>query len=274
MHSFPCAKINIGLNIVSRRADGYHNLQSIFYPIPLSDTLEIEEWQPADDPCQFRQHGFPIDAPAEDNLVVKAFNMMREEFGLPAIDIFLDKRIPMGAGLGGGSSDAAEMVKMLNQRFELNLSDSEMEARVSQLGADCAFFVKARPAYVTGIGTQMAPINLSLKGWKLLLVKPAVSVATAEAYRHVVPSEPVTDLRLDVQLPVEKWRVRVRNDFEASVFKQYPLLEALKATLYDMGAVYASMSGSGSALYGLFRYDIPDTTCFDDCFTYKAELLI
>ena len=274
MHTFPCAKLNIGLNIVSRRDDGYHNLESVFYPIPLCDTLEIEEWEPADDPCQFRQIGFHVDADPSDNLVVKAFELMREEFGLPAIDIFLDKRIPMGAGLGGGSSDAAAMVSMLNEMFELNLSEAEMATRVSQLGADCAFFIYGKPQWVTGIGTQMAPIPFSLKGWKLLLVKPAVSVATAEAYRHVVPRRPITDLREDVLLPVDSWRGRIKNDFEDSVFKQFPEIEAIKKTLYDMGATYASMSGSGSSVFGLFPYDVPETHCFDDCFTYKAELLI
>lgn len=274
MLTFPCAKINIGLNIVSRRPDGYHNLQSVFYPVPLSDTLEIEEWEPADGPCQFRQIGRKIDGNPSDNLVVKAFEQMREEFALPAIDIFLDKRIPMGAGLGGGSSDAASMVKLLNEKFELNLSDAEMEARVSQLGADCAFFIKARPMWVTGIGTQMAPINFSLRGWHLLLVKPEVSVPTAEAYRYVEVREPASDLRADVHLPVENWRGRVKNDFEESVFKQYPQILAIKETLYDMGAAYASMSGSGSSVFGLFRDGVPSTACFADCFTYTAELLV
>lgn len=254
----PNCKINIGLNIVGKRADGYHDLETFFYPVPLRDSLEFVVRKDDDVPYTLSVGGFPVAGDAANNLIVKVYSSMRDEFGLPAIDITLRKNIPMGAGLGGGSSDAAFMMVGLNEAFELGLTTEQMERRVARLGADCAFFVRNKPAFATGIGDVLTPMPLSLKGLHILLVKPDVFVSTAEAYANVTPRRPEVPLAEALQQPIEEWRHTVVNDFEASVFATHPELAAVKQTLYDMGAVYAAMSGSGSTLFGLFRRPVPE----------------
>lgn len=270
----PCAKINIGLYVTEKRADGYHNLETVFYPVPLCDELELRPLRGSSAPWHLQTVGTVVEGRPEDNLVVRAFESLRADFpDLPSLDIYLKKRIPAGAGLGGGSSDAAAMMRGANELCGLGLSDDELERRVARLGADCAFFVRSQPAFATGIGDILTPLPLSLKGLVLLLVKPADFVSTREAYAGVRPRRPRHDLREAIAAPVEAWRDTVENDFEESVFAGHPRIAAIKQTLYDMGALYASMSGSGSAVFGLFRQRQESAAeVFSDCFVFQSLL--
>lgn len=271
----PNCKINLGLQVVRKRPDGYHDLQTVFYPIPLRDNLELRELRNSDAPYALQLAGQTIEGNPDDNLIIKVYRQLKEEFDLPALDIYLYKHIPLGAGLGGGSSDAAFMMKGLNEVFELGLSDYEMERRLAGLGADCAFFVQNVPAYATGIGDELTPIPLSLKGMYIVLVKPDVSVSTREAYAGVTPKEPEHDLLKALRRPVTEWRDRVVNDFEPSVFAAHPELAAVKQTLYDMGADYAAMSGSGSTLFGLFSRPVPEARkVFKEHFVWTEHLVV
>lgn len=252
---YPNAKINIGLNVVEKRPDGYHNLETVFYPIPLQDALEITPIQSvaSEKGYQLKVMGTVLDGTPDDNLIVRAYKMMRDEYRLPPVSMYLYKHIPTGAGLGGGSADAAFTIKALNNQFKLGLSVEKMEEHASQLGADCAFFIKNEPVYATGIGNEFHPLQLSLKGKVLVLIKPDVFVSTKDAYAHVKPAHPETSLPELLAQPIETWKDTVINDFEASVFVKYPEIACIKDKLYDMGAVYASMSGSGSSVYGIFN---------------------
>lgn len=275
--TIPYAKINIGLYVTERRADGYHNLQTVFYPIPLHDNLEVKPLRIGAPTQRYALQiaGNEVQGSLDDNLVVKVYNQLCNDFELPPIDIYLYKRIPTGAGLGGGSSDAAAMMKLLNEQFQLGLSYEEMEQRVSKLGADCAFFIQSRPAYAEGIGDILSPISLSLKNKYLLLVKPDIFVSTREAYAGVTPQYPANDLRKALQQPIEEWKNTVFNDFEKSVFLAHPEIAAIKQTLYDMGAIYASMSGSGSTVFGLFNHPVEAATeVFNNCFVFQEKLLL
>ena len=271
--TFPIAKINIGLYVTRRREDGYHDLETIFYPIPLHDNLSISSLKMSDAPYQLQTAGHKIEGNSEGNLIVKVYKQLAEEFDLPALDIYLYKRIPIGAGLGGGSSDAAAMIKLLNETFDLGLSIADMERRVARLGADCAFFVQGKPAFATGIGDILSPIELSLSGMHLVLVKPDIFVSTKEAYGGIVPATPEHDLLESIKAPIAEWRHTVSNDFEKNVFRLYPEIAAIKQTLYDMGAVYASMSGSGSTVFALFQHAVEEAErVFDDCFVWQSKL--
>ncbi len=271
----PNCKINIGLNVVSKRTDGYHNLETVFYPIPLRDNLEFKEIKDEED-CAFRltQEGVKVEGRPEDNLVVKVYLSLKDEFELPPLDIFLYKHIPMGAGLGGGSSDAAAMMRGLNEIYELGMLEYEMEKRIAKFGADCAFFIQNTPAYATGIGDELTPINLSLKGKFIVLVKPDVFVSTKEAYAHIHPHAADTPLLKAIAQPMEHWKDMVVNDFEASVFPLHPELPAIKQTLYDMGAIYAAMSGSGSTIFGIFDRPVPEAkSVFNKDFVFTQKLI-
>ncbi|MBP5318481.1 MAG: 4-(cytidine 5'-diphospho)-2-C-methyl-D-erythritol kinase [Paludibacteraceae bacterium] len=255
MKVYPNAKINLGLQIVGKRPDGYHLLQTVFYPIPWCDELSVE---PAER-LSFEQDGLSVGCDSEQNLVMKAYRLLAGHFALPAMRIGLCKHIPFGAGLGGGSSDAAFMLKAVNQLCCLGLSAAELELLAARLGADCAFFIRNEAVFAGGIGTDFEPMApIDLRGWHLVLVKPSFGVSTAEAYRHVSVGRPAFDLHGLAALPVESWREVVVNDFEASVFPQYPLLATIKQSLYGCGAAYAAMSGSGSTMFGLFK-NLPDT---------------
>lgn len=307
MITFPNAKINIGLNVVAKRSDGYHDIETVFYPVLLQDALEIKPMRPLD-PAQLRKrietgllvqpddvflrnplfhrrkdeeipccsleitgNDFPFKA--ADNLVVKAYLMLQQDFDLPSIDIKLYKHIPSGAGLGGGSSDCAFMISLLNRRFNLRMRQSMMERYAARLGSDCAFFISNTPALATGRGEILNPVSMSLKGYTILLVKPHVSVSTAEAYASLTPKQPEIPLAEAIKRPVAEWKDCVFNDFETTVFAKYPLLADIKQTLYSLGAVYASMSGSGSTLYGLFRSPIDNPSdMFPDMFTCQREM--
>jgi len=263
-------KINLGLNIVERRADGYHNLQTIFYPVPLFDEITIREGEDED---TLTLCGNPLEGDAKENLVLRAVRLLRQEgFPLPPLSIDLRKVIPSGAGLGGGSSDAACMVKTLAKLYDLPLDEEQMEWLVSKLGADCPFFIKSRPVYAEGIGDVFTPISLSLNGWYLMLVKPEVHVSTREAYAGVHPHLPACSLLETAKLPVGAWADRMVNDFEESIFPSHPLLAEIKQELYNQGAVYASMSGSGSTIFGLFRSRPDCEQLFAEHFTFVCQL--
>jgi len=247
---FPNAKINIGLNVVSKRDDGYHNLETIFYPVKLTDALEFAEA----DETVLSASGIQIDGGPENNLILKAYQLLKADFNLPSLKFHLHKVIPFGAGLGGGSSDAAFTFKMLNEYFELGLSLQQLEAYASQIGADCPFFIQNKPTFATGIGNKFHNIELNLSDYEIVILKPNVSVSTPEAYKNVIPRNPKYRLTEIVKTPVDGWKNLVVNDFEKSVFPEYTQIAALKQLLYDLGANFASMSGSGSAVFGIFRH--------------------
>ena len=263
-------KINLGLNVVERRTDGYHNLQTIFYPVPLFDELTIRE---SEDEDVLMLGGNPLEGDVQDNLVLRAVRLLRQEgFSVPPLNIDLKKVIPSGAGLGGGSSDAACMVTTLARLYELPLSEERMELLVGKLGADCPFFINPRPLYAEGIGDVFTPISLNLSGWYLMLVKPEVYVSTREAYAGVHPHMPAYSLLETIKLPVGQWVGRMVNDFEESIFSNHPLLAEIKQELYRQGAAYASMSGSGSTIFGLFRSRPNCEQVFADHFTFVCQL--
>lgn len=271
MYVNPCAKINLGLYVTERRSDGYHNLKTAFYPIPLCDTLQVDEART--NIWSLQTAGIAVSGKPEDNLVVRVYLSLKEEFNLPHVDIYLDKHIPSGAGMGGGSSDAAEMMKRLNAMFSLGLTNDDMERRLARFGADCPFFVRRRPVLATGIGDVFSPLAVSLKGWTLVLVKPSTFVSTKEAYAGVTPAQPANDLAQALSEPVETWRNTVFNDFEKSVFRAHPEIAAIKATLYDMGAAFSLMSGSGSTVFALFPHRVEELrNIFPDCFTWQSLL--
>jgi 4-diphosphocytidyl-2-C-methyl-D-erythritol kinase len=251
---FPNCKINLGLNIVSKRTDGFHNLETIFYPLTLSDALEIIP-SPATETA-FTSSGLFIPGNNADNLCVKAWRLMHNKYNIPPVQIHLHKVIPMGAGLGGGSTDAAFTLKVLNELFGLSLSVDELKHLAALLGSDCAFFIENTPCFASGRGEILTPVDLNLQSLKLMLVTPPVHVPTREAFAGIVAKTPEYNLRESIALPLEEWKNRVCNDFEEGIFSKYPLICNIREKLYKMGAIYASMSGSGSSVFGIFRNDL------------------
>lgn len=274
MITFPNIKINLGLSITEKRPDGYHNLETVFYPVALEDALEIRTNPEAQQKFTLHQHGMEIAGNPENNLVVKAYLLLDKEFHLPPVEIHLYKHIPSGAGLGGGSSDSAFMLKLLNEHYNLQLSDNQLEDYAATLGADCAFFIKNTPTYAEGIGNIFSPIELSLKGYRIMIVKPDVFVSTREAFANIRPHRPEYPVREVIRRPVAEWKDTLINDFEASVFPQYPVIGEIKEELYHQGAIYASMSGSGSSVFGLFAADttLPEIDWGTNAFCFKGTL--
>lgn len=248
MISFPNAKINIGLNIISRRPDGYHNLETIFYPVVIKDALEIV----VAGELSFESSGLEIPGSAEDNLCLKAYQLVKKDFGIPPVKIHLHKHIPIGAGLGGGSADAAFFIRLLDQKFNLGMSIDQMLGYSRQLGADCAFFIENKPVFAFDRGDEFEPIKLDLSNYSIVVVMPPVHVSTAEAYRGVAPHPAEQSLMELIYEPVKEWKHYIKNDFEAAVFKNHSLIRGIKAALYEAGALYASMSGSGASVFGIF----------------------
>jgi 4-diphosphocytidyl-2-C-methyl-D-erythritol kinase len=248
MLAFANAKINIGLNVTEKLANGYHNIQTVFYPIKIHDVVEITDSEALS--CQVA--GIEIDGDPEDNICYKAFKLIQTDFNIPNQQITILKHIPVGAGLGGGSSDAAHLIKLLNKKFELGLAVTEMEHYASKLGADCAFFIENKPVYAFGKGDQFKPLQLDLSAYNVVLVKPDIHVSTAEAYAGMVPKAAEEDLPLLVGQPLHTWKNQIKNDFEQMVFQNYPEINNVKNTLYQYGAIYAAMSGSGSSVFGIF----------------------
>ncbi len=252
MIAFPNAKINIGLNIISRREDGYHNLETVFYPVKLYDVVELTDASKTS--CLVK--GIDVPGDANDNLCIKAFKSIQKDFDLPEQQITLLKNIPVGAGLGGGSSDAARLVKLLNDKFNLGLSVAAMEDYVRPLGADCSFFIKNEPAFAFGIGDEVNPIAIDLSNYYMVVVKPPFHSSTTVAYagiKPVVPSRSVKDL---IHLPLKTWREHLQNDFESTVFLKYPEIEQVKTKLYQSGALFSLMSGSGASVFAIFEQKV------------------
>jgi 4-diphosphocytidyl-2-C-methyl-D-erythritol kinase len=254
---FPNCKINLGLHIARKRDDRFHDIQTVFYPLQLRDALEIipnnSSQEPANRTGRLTVSGLPIEGETNNNLCIKAYELLKRDFPqLPGINIYLHKAIPMAAGLGGGSSDGAFMLKLLNEKFTLNLSVEKMLDYSLELGSDCPFFIINKPCYATGRGEMLETIPLNLSNYSWMLVQPGIQINTAWAFGQVTPSTPQRSLREIVLQPAETWKGLLTNDFESPVFKHYPALKEIKEELYASGAIYASMTGSGSCIYGIF----------------------
>ena len=244
---YPNAKINLGLNVLQKRADGYHEISSVFYPV--KDIIDILEIIPADI-LVFSSSGVTI--PGEGNICMKAYDLLKADFGIHPVKIHLHKQIPIGAGLGGGSADGAFTLIALNQIFDLKLSKDQLNKYALQLGADCPFFIENTPKYVSGIGEKMSPVDLDLSAFELKFIFPNLHISTAEAYAGITPQLPPVNLLNLISQPLEIWKEKIKNDFEIFAFTKHQELKIMKAQLYTDGAIYASMSGSGSVLYGVF----------------------
>lgn len=249
---FPNCKINLGLHVIRKRPDGFHDLETVFYPLPLTDALEVI----SPGTLTFTASGIPVPGNSADNLCLKAWHLLRKDFPtLPEVNIHLHKHIPIGAGLGGGSADAAFMLRLLNTRFQLGLTDEQLIDHAAVLGSDCPFFIRNKPCYATGRGEILSPINLDLSAYTFVLVYPGIHVNTGWAFGQMSPAAPARSLRESIMEPVENWAATISNDFEQPVFSAHPELAVIKQSLYEQGAVYSSMSGSGSAILGIFRKD-------------------
>ncbi|KAA0990809.1 4-(cytidine 5'-diphospho)-2-C-methyl-D-erythritol kinase [Dyadobacter aurulentus] len=265
---FPNAKINIGLHIVEKRPDGFHNIESCFYPVGWKDALEITEA----DQFSIEFDGIAIPGNQSDNICVKAYELVSREYPLPPVKIHLLKTIPIGAGLGGGSADAAFTIKALNYLFKLGISFEKQLSYARRLGSDCAFFILNRPTYCFGKGDQFESIDVVLREKWIVLVNPGIHISTIEAYAGVEPKPGESDLRNLLKLPVAQWKGKVKNDFEATLFAKYPLLEEIKEELYEQGALYASMSGSGSTIFGIFDQEQDLTEVFREFRVWQGIL--
>ncbi|WP_026998840.1 4-(cytidine 5'-diphospho)-2-C-methyl-D-erythritol kinase [Eisenibacter elegans] len=272
MIDFPNIKINIGLDIIQRRADGYHDIASCFYPVAWSDVLEIVPLELQEE-TRFEQSGLAIPPDGQQNLCLRAYQLVKQHFFLPPVAFHLHKKIPVGAGLGGGSADAAFALKMLNTMLELELSAADLIDFARKLGSDCAFFIPNSPQYCTQKGDVFEPIALpQLQGKHILLVYPNLHISTAQAYAGVQPQAPTINLQEALKAPLAAWKDIVKNDFEPGLFERYPLLSQLKTQLYDVGAVYASMSGSGSTIYGIFEGQPPSLDFPENYHTWQGLL--
>jgi len=253
--AFPNCKINLGLHILQKRADGFHDLETVFYPIALQDGLEIiQNDSSLQKDIEFTNSGLTIDAQAEDNICVKAYHVLKKNFPqLPPVKMHLHKVIPSGAGLGGGSADGAFALVLLNKKFRLELNEQQLIQYALQLGSDCPFFIINKPAFAEGRGEHLQPINLDLSAFQFVLINPKIHINTGWAFSQITPNRKRELLKKIVDLPVSEWKKYLKNDFEQAVFSHYPEIKAIKDQLYEQGAVYASMSGSGSTVYGLFE---------------------
>ncbi len=251
---FPNAKLNLGLNVVKKRGDGFHDIESVFYPIFWQDALEIIENKDTNPPFAYSQSGLFIDAKPEENLIYKTWQLINQTKKLPNIKVHLHKNIPMGAGLGGGSANVAFFINSVNTLFNLNFTEIEKIEIASKIGSDCAFFIKNKPVFAQGKGNEFSDITINLNKHYILVVFPDIHSNTKEAYSGLTPKLPQQNLKTVIEnTPVENWNENVTNDFEQSIFKKYPAIEEVKSTLYKYNALYASMSGSGSAVYGIFK---------------------
>lgn len=253
MICFPNAKINIGLNITGRRRDGFHNIETVLFPIELCDVLEFVEKDNKDkDSCKLNCSGLELKDTADNNLCIRAYKLLKKDYDLPGIIIHLHKIIPIGSGLGGGSSNGAYMLKSLNNEFHLNISNKKLQEYAEQLGSDCPFFISNKPAFSYETGNKFREVDFALQGNYLVIVYPNIQISTRQAYSKAFIKQPEASLENLIQLPVNEWKNSIRNDFESTIFPKYPDLKNIKKELYEMGAIYASLSGSGSSLYGIF----------------------
>ena len=250
MVTFPNCKINLGLNIIGKRDDSYHDLETIFYPLQIKDIVEIIEKEA----FQFSSSGLAIEGDIQNNLCGKAYQLLKKSFPqLPPAQIHLHKTIPTGAGLGGGSADGAFTLKLLNKKFALSLSEKQLLEYALQLGSDCPFFIVNRPCFAKGRGEILEQINIDLSPFKIILVHPGIHISTSSAFSNVKPAVPNKSIKKIIQQPIESWKDELKNDFEDSILAQYPEIKNIKDKLYRAGAIYSSMSGSGSAVYGIFE---------------------
>ncbi|HEY0175204.1 MAG TPA: 4-(cytidine 5'-diphospho)-2-C-methyl-D-erythritol kinase [Pedobacter sp.] len=248
MLAFANAKINLGLNITEKRTDGYHNLETVFYPVKILDVVEVT----AAEETSCKISGIDIPGDVTDNICLKAYHLLKKDFDLPPVQITLLKNIPVGAGLGGGSADAAFLIRLLNDKFRLGLSVGTMEDYARLLGADCAFFIMNKPAYATERGDRFSPVSIDLSAHFMVLVKPPVHVSTADAFAGLRPAVPEISLKELMGLPLNEWKGNLKNDFEETIFSKYPEISAIKDQLYHAGATFALMSGSGSSVFAIF----------------------
>lgn len=272
MLTFPNAKINIGLNIIEKRNDGYHSIESVFYPVGLCDALEVtENKEPTNERIIFTSSGIDIPGNANDNLCWFAYHLVAADYHLPNVKIHLHKHIPIGAGLGGGSADAAFFIRLLNDKFDLGISWGEMHNYARQLGSDCSFFISNKPAFAEGRGDQYESMKLDLSKYYIALIYPNIHINTAKAYNVVIPKQPARSLEKDIlNLPIAQWKDFIHNDFEDSIFPQFPEIKKIKVQLYSLGAEYASMSGSGSTVYGIFKNKTNLKDKFQNCFVWES----
>jgi 4-diphosphocytidyl-2-C-methyl-D-erythritol kinase len=262
MITFPNCKINLGLNILQKREDGYHDIETIFYPLNICDALELITIT-GTQPIQFSCTGLHIDGDEQNNLCTKAYQLLKKDFPqLPAIKMHLHKTVPVGAGLGGGSANAAFTLMLLNKKFQLNLSSDQLINYASQLGSDCSFFIINKPCFATGRGEILEPIELDLSAYQFLVINPFIHISTKWAFTKTQPAPPSESIKQIAMQPVEMWRALLANDFEKPLIQYYPQLKLLKEKLYDIGALYASMSGSGSTFFGIFDKDKKIDTSF------------
>ena len=267
---FPNCKINIGLNITAKRPDGFHDLETVFFPLPFMDALEIVP--DFGNLVSFKSTGLKIPGDTADNLCLKAYNLLKGEYRLPGVKIHLHKVIPMGAGLGGGSSDGAFTLKLLSRLFSLGLSDDQLYRYAGLLGSDCPFFIKNEPVFATGRGEVFSPVTIDLQGYSVVLVIPSCQVNTAWAYQCIIPAAPRISLAEISEANISDWKTMVVNDFENHVFEKFPEIAEIKDSLYRHGAVYASMTGSGSAVYGLFRDEALPAFGFPGASTWTTKI--
>lgn len=273
MIAFPNCKINLGLSIVSKRPDGYHELETIFYPVGLKDMVEVIQTDNTHPSIDFTNTGLAIPGYLNQNLCVKAYELLKKDFpSLPNVKIHLHKIIPMGAGLGGGSSDATAVLKLLNQLFNLGLKQKQLIDYAAQLGSDCAFFVHEKACHATGRGEILTPFNCDLSDYQIVLIHPAIHISTAWAFSQLTPGIKEKSIAEIVAQPIESWKDNLVNDFERPIIAAHPTIGAIKNNLYQKGAIYASMSGSGSSVFGLFNKTIPlSHSLFGDQF--KVDLI-
>ncbi len=274
MITFPNAKINIGLNIVEKRDDGFHNIESCFYPVSLCDALEVvENTDPSAERIVITSSGIEIPGDPTDNLCYFAYHLVAEHYPLPNVKVHIHKHIPIGAGLGGGSADAAFFIKLLNDKFELGISWGEMHHYARQLGSDCSFFISNKPAFAEERGDVYESMQLDLSNYFVVLVYPNIHINTANAYSGVTPKAALRSLENDLlNLPIQEWKKYIHNDFEDSVFPKFPELKKIKEKLYAKGAVYAAMSGSGSTVFGIFEKPTDLKKEFSGMFMYEGKL--
>ncbi|HNS11277.1 MAG TPA: 4-(cytidine 5'-diphospho)-2-C-methyl-D-erythritol kinase [Bacteroidia bacterium] len=272
MIAFPVCKINIGLDIISKRSDGYHSIETIFHPVQWTDVLEIIPNESSRQSAEFKSSGLRLFGPKEKNLCIRAYELLSEKYDLPSVKIYLHKILPIGAGLGGGSSDATSTLVLLNKIFKLNLNDNELESLAINLGADCPFFIKSKPMLATGKGEILEPISLKLKNQFIVIVKPRAHISTAEAFANVKPTKQKVPLKERIQRPIQEWKDCIKNDFEPSIFEKYPGIRNIKNKMYKYGAVYASLSGSGSSVYGIFSQEKNLSAYFRSCTIWQGYL--